>query len=373
MDHMQSLSAGGRGGGKGGRGGAESAGDASVAGSTAGSSKGRSRGRKRAQTALNGSSSEGSEGSEESEASRVTTTDHALQTAPDRASALGLDDDEDSDSDDGSDGELRDKRRARSAEKKKKAQQARLQNFLDDDDFVDSHSVANQSARARDAAGGSSDDNSVGASVERVPLPQGSNLGGIDAVDKEDGAEERAWAEKLQLPRDTQPCIRYHTPVCEKILNEFNPCTKRFNRAFLEMQQKWVGCFNRTQQDWISQLLINFNLSWNAEKVRLKFKTNKAEQPHPNDRFRRKKKKKKKGGGHGGDGTDTDDSKDSDEAEDDDDEEGVGKCVYGNEAIQHAFETEVHLAFFLWAYCNVEVSLVVRVCARVRACMCACS
>jgi hypothetical protein len=306
----------------------------------------------------------------DSDGSRLTR-DHALPSKLDLDAALGLDDDEDEDDDDSDDQLRKERRRVRSAEKtrKKTAHPSRLRNFLDDDASVDdSRSVASQFARARDATGGGSDEEH-NVAVERVPPPPSSqeNLGGIEAVDKDEVVEEKAWAERIDMPREPQPVIRYHTPTCEGILNEFNPSAKRFDSAFLEMQQKWVGCFNRTQQDWISQLMINFNLSWNAEKFRLKFKTNKAEQPHPNDRFRRSKKKKKRNG-HGGDNTDTDESKDSDDVDDDDEEEGTGKCVYGNEAIQHAFETEVHLAFFLWAYCNVEASVLVGECVgwRVR-------
>ena len=161
------------------------------------------------------------------------------------------------------------------------------------------------------------------------------------------------------------------------ILNEVRKTPEMFSQAFTEMRDKWIGALNRPQEHFISQLLCNFNIEFDPVNVRLTFATNKAALPHPSDSRAAKAQKRKagqnqrggrggRGGRRGGDGDDDDDDGGDGEVNGNEvdgrrggggggggGEGGAGNCVYDEEALLHAFETEIHLAFFLWAYCNV--------------------
>lgn len=163
-------------------------------------------------------------------------------------------------------------------------------------------------------------------------------------------------ADDVVIMRDADgtPVVRsVATPVCNSILNEHNPDSGRFAAAFDELRRKWVGVLTGKPEHMIPQLLANFNLDYNPDTRQLRLATNKAgEDINPRQRRRRRGQQNManyaQAVGVDAGGAEVRDIGEAPRPGDHD------THVYDYEALEHARETEAHLAYYLQAYCNVE-------------------
>jgi hypothetical protein len=134
-------------------------------------------------------------------------------------------------------------------------------------------------------------------------------------------------------------------------VNEAQPDAALFEQAFKEMYGKWITAMDRSHAGYIAQALANFRVRYDARDHQLSFETNKASVQLPRDKPKRKNTRRGRpgaGGADGGDGAGADGSGPA---------AGNGasaSTVLGYEALQHAFETESHVAFFLWAFTSLK-------------------
>jgi hypothetical protein len=178
---------------------------------------------------------------------------------------------------------------------------------------------------------------------------------------QEDGDEDLEWDRDQDRDRDEDQdqdrrggVKTVHASACKTIVNELAPDPALFEQAFQEMYTKWITNMDQAASGYIAQALGNFNVKHDPRDHQLSFDTNKASVPLPRDGAKRKTARRKRGansdadgGGGGGGGGGGADSGPAGAAT-------ATTTVVGYEALQHAFETESHVAFFLWAFTSLR-------------------
>jgi hypothetical protein len=144
--------------------------------------------------------------------------------------------------------------------------------------------------------------------------------------------------------------VRLEMPACRSIVNELQPSPAHFDAAFREMYHKWIVIMDRPLEGYIAQALANFNVRYDPQEHQLSFETNKAALKLPRDEKRGGHRR----GGGGRDGSSGGGAGAHGSGAGTGGTGGSSSTVLGFEALQHAFETEAHVAFFLWAFTSLR-------------------